>query len=194
MLYMVFALGMGNIGKGPQKRRPMHEYVALQVRELPTGTSVVSFRHTGNFAVSGSLAADAVRIACKTALKDAAVLEAEALLAVLNGEHPPAPADEPCYQWTPGLAFRIKDDGRKRSPAPKPSNVLHLLNPQLACAWKKDRLTSTVVLDRKRRNGGWGGVAGDASDTFTGLWTARSLTTVSGLMVRAGQTLPRRIQ
>jgi hypothetical protein len=50
---------------------------------------------------------------------------------------------------------------------------------------KRDILTPEGTLDRTRRLSGWGAIASTVEAQAGGLWTARSLSTVRGLIRRA---------
>jgi hypothetical protein len=53
MIYAVFGVGVGNLGRGGATRRPMPEWVEMLNRHLADGTRPVHisgfFGHTGNF-------------------------------------------------------------------------------------------------------------------------------------------------
>jgi hypothetical protein len=50
---------------------------------------------------------------------------------------------------------------------------------------KKDAVTDKGILDRSRRFGGWGAIAGEIAKFLGGQWTARSYRTLSGTLRRA---------
>lgn len=52
-------------------------------------------------------------------------------------------------------------------------------------AWKRDRITERRRLDNKMREGGWGAISGAIADQTNAQWTARSLTSLDGVLDRA---------
>jgi hypothetical protein len=70
MIYAVFGVGIGNLGRGRAARRPMSEWVELLKRHLSDGTPPVHisgfFGHTGNF-LADSPSTDLVKVAALSA-------------------------------------------------------------------------------------------------------------------------------
>lgn len=54
----------------------------------------------------------------------------------------------------------------------------------MVAAWKRDRITERGRLDNKMREGGWGAVSRVVAEQTNSQWTARSLTTLEGVLDR----------
>lgn len=61
-------------------------------------------------------------------------------------------------------------------------------------AWKRDRITERRRLDNKMREGGWGAISGAIADQTNAQWTARSLTSLDGVLDRANPARGCRVQ
>ena len=170
----------------------MYEWVSYLNQRFTSaglGAQVSDFYgHTGNFVVeSGGLSGRDL----KSALADwmgthVAVVEIGRIRSYsASAATRPAPPPEPLVRWTPGLALRVRGSGQLRSDAETERAVYHLLDHGAVAVLKRDFLTDTGVLDRRQRMGGWGAVAKEVGDRAGGVWTARSLRTVDGLIGRA---------
>jgi hypothetical protein len=51
--------------------------------------------------------------------------------------------------------------------------------------FKKDQLTTEGMLDKETRAGGWGAISDDISSVMGGIWTARTLTRIQGVVGKA---------
>lgn len=184
MRYAIFGHTMGNLGHASGARRPMTEWAGLLNTALgPSGRVVATFRHTGNFLIDSDLSTPAVCEGCAGALNARCgvlpLAELEELLPKAQAE--PSPRKRRLTRWTPGLAFRI-EAGQPTGRGESARVVLLPFGAEVVFAWKKDALTPSGTLDRANRRGGWGGVAADVGTRFGGVWTARSLSTVVGLL------------
>jgi len=194
--YLVFAFNIGNLGRHAGRREPVAECLRRLNQELAPDVAVLaSFRHTGNFIVDSKLPSEDVAEEIARAIPaKCAVLTIEDVVNLIAevGRHR-RPASKQGIRWTPGLAFRI-DEGEPSGLANQSRVKFARLTPTVTAAWKRDRLTSRGILDRANRDGGWGGVARDAAEAFGGLWTARSLSTVVGLLKKSGsERQPRKV-
>ena len=189
-ILLAFGVGVGNLGVGSGGRRLMHEWVSYLNQRLASeglGAKVSDFYgHTGNFVVEsgGPSGRD-----LKSALADwmgtfVTVLEIERVRSYsASAAARPAPPGEPLVRWTPGLALRVRGGGQLRSDAETQRAVYHPLDHDAVAVLKRDfLLVDSDKLDPERRLGGWGAVAKEVGDRAGGVWTARSLRTVDGLI------------
>ncbi|MBI3321642.1 MAG: hypothetical protein HYZ91_05185 [Candidatus Omnitrophica bacterium] len=96
----------------------------------------------------------------------------------------PTPAKEPGQRWTPGVVFHV--NGLASSGQPKDTHVARFqrFDDATILAWKRDVEDSRGRLDKKRRGGGWGAVSSAIGRQVGGVWTARSATTLDGVLMR----------
>ncbi|MBI2090050.1 MAG: hypothetical protein HYT78_15145 [Deltaproteobacteria bacterium] len=112
VIYAVFGVGVGNLGRGSAPRRPMPEWVEMLNRHLgdraPSVQIVGFFGHTGNF-LADSPSTDLEQVTARFGR----LLETEwvvrpiddvrtALTALADA---PKPETQDGIRWTPGLAF-----------------------------------------------------------------------------------------
>src|SRR5207249_4835121 len=95
-----------------------------------------------------------------------------------------SPEGEEGMRWTAGLVLAVTtpQNGSITSSA---KVRLRPINASTVAAWKRDRITERGRLDNKMREGGWGAVSGAVADQTNSQWTARSLTTLEGVLERA---------
>lgn len=115
VLYAVFDMNIGNLGRGRVPRRPMPEWVAAMsacLAGLDPGIRVIdSFGHTGNFlAASTCSAAPEVAGRFKDFLNThwAVLPLAEVESAVRVLAEAPEPEAEEGIRWTPGLVMQVE--------------------------------------------------------------------------------------
>ena len=87
-------------------------------------------------------------------------------------------------RWTTGIAFEVTK--------PKSGDIVSSAKVRLrsidlgtVAAWKRDRITEHGTLDNKMREGGWGAVSEAIAAQTGSKWTARSLSTLQGVLDRA---------
>jgi hypothetical protein len=186
--YAIFGHNIGNLGPTQRQREPMTDTVRRLNGSLPEGTKVIAwFRHTGNFVLESDLPKLRVSMEFGRVLgSKCAVLSLESVQTLMKDVNVSA-ITRAGVRWTPGLAFKIESQAPKGRSLPTRAK-LERLSEGVVFARKRDFLTPRNVLDRVKRLGGWGGVAQEASARFGGLWTARSLTSIRGLLARADAT------
>jgi len=188
---VAFAVNVGNLGPAMPVRRPMAELVDdlnLSLRASGKRLRVFDFfGHTGNFLLEcgehPNEAADVIGRLLRTPCTVIAVDRVAACAAAARVL--PQPSAETGLRWTPGVAFRVTGPS---SPAePCSSRVAHLqqFDSLTILAWKRDLEDSPGRLDRRRRGGGWGAVSSLVARQLGGVWTARSVTTLKGILMRA---------
>jgi hypothetical protein len=192
MIYAVFGVGIGNLGRGAAPRRPMPEWAEMLKRHLVDGTPSVHiigfFGHTGNFlADSPSTTLEMVTARFGRVLETEWVVRPiddvrTALTALANA---PRPEAQDGIRWTPGLAFRGRAGTEGGNILTTPRAILWEISPSAIGVWKRDNLREGGTLDRDRRGGGWGKISDDIETQLGGRWTARSRGTVDGLARKA---------
>jgi len=188
-LYAVLGVGVGNVGRGQARRRPMDDWVLLLNARLaetqPRVEILRYFRHTGNF-----LAASPSDILEEVSDRFDGLLETEwvvrpladvgsALSALSAASRPQVEAG---IRWTAGLVLHGGAGVPTSAPASSERAVLWRISPAVVGAWKRDRENGNGGLNSRQRGGGWGAVAADVGRQLGGRWTARSKSTVQGLI------------
>ncbi|HRC45595.1 MAG TPA: hypothetical protein PLT27_16205, partial [Nitrospira sp.] len=113
-----------------------------------------------------------------------AVSEATMRKAVENVREMPPPDNEGGVRWTPGLAFAVTKPAGTRITSTGKVRLRSIDNNTVA-AWKRDRITERGRLDNRMREGGWGAISVVIADQTNAQWTARSLTSLDGVLDRA---------
>ena len=114
------------------------------------------------------------------------VLEEVLRIAVEKVGALPPPDPEYGVRWTPGLTLAVTKP-KVGYVTSTPKVRLHLLGPSVVAAWKRDRTTGQGRLDRNMREGGWGSVSAAVAAQTDSQWTARSLSTLHGVLERANE-------
>jgi hypothetical protein len=103
----------------------------------------------------------------------------------LSALAPPDPEDG--FRWTPGLALAVTKP--KIGHVSSTANVrFHSLSLSVVAAWKRDRTTNQGRLDSRMREGGWGSVSAAVAVQTNSKWTARSHSTLRGVLECANET------
>ena len=86
------------------------------------------------------------------------------------------------------MVFHV--NGLASSAEPKDTHVARFqrLADATILAWKRDVEDSRGRLDKNRRRGGWGAVSSAVGRQVGGVWTARSATTLDGVLMRLEET------
>ena len=186
-----FGVGLGNLGRSRLKRMPALAWIrrlndALSAKA--SGAQIVrSYGHTGNFIVRATSDPEQVAAELSNALETpCAVLSVSDLQDVVQTlqDSPLPKTREALSRFTGGAAFLI-GTARDGLPTSTPHASYMLRHPKTVLLFKHDIETPSGVLDRNRRSGGWGAVAGDLNRTLGGTWTARSIRTLNGTLEAA---------
>ncbi len=190
-IYIAFGVGIGNFSS---RRKRVEDYVRetnQRLALLPTATRVVDWFHsTGNFVVqtpktNRSEIADELSLAlgvpCTVLTRD------EVTLCIAAADKASTPPPEAGVRWTKGIAFRVRGRSGTLDLKPTPHAVFFPVNRYAVGVTKKDRLMDSGVLDKDERGGGWGAVSEDVSKVAGGIWTARSLSRIEGLVKLASK-------
>lgn len=187
---IAFAVNIGNLGRTGRPRFIMDEWVRglnetfgarhVKLRVLDF------FGHTGNFVVASELDR------AHTAEQLASLLQTRCAVMSLDGVRrcvdaanalaPPEP--EPGIRWTPGVVFATSAFQIPRA-LPTTRKAVFRPHDEAILAWKRDQLNARGRLDKGRRAGGWGAVSSAIARDLGGVWTARSMSTVGGVLTRA---------
>ena len=194
MRYIALGVNIGNLSRGPRAREPMEARCSRINRNLErkgADLRVVAFyRHTGNLVLETTRvepAETARRLSDADCATWIAVTEETMRAAVDRVRKMPSPEKEAGVRWTPGLAFAVtKPSPTKIESVPKVR--LRPIDSTTIAAWKRDQTTEAGQLDRERREGGWGGVSKVIGMQTNSQWTARSVTTLEGVLQRASDT------
>ena len=188
-LYAVLAAGVGNVGRGQARRRRMADWVSLLNAHLAAGQPRVEilgyFRQTGNFmATSLSGVLEEVTERFDGLLDTEWVVRplddvASALTVLLAA---PQPETETGIRWTAGLVLHGGAGVPCGAVTSTARAVLWRISPAIVGAWKRDHEDENGRLNPSERGGGWGAVAEDVGRQLVGRWTARSQSTVQGLI------------
>ncbi|HET6674451.1 MAG TPA: hypothetical protein VFG71_03885, partial [Nitrospiraceae bacterium] len=182
--------------KRGEQRTPQQKLIATWNSVLssaePTAFFVGYFRHTGNYILRTS-ATSSVRDVMEILVKHIpsyffAVFDYDQFLRI-NNEVCKAFEANPLFMTdrkpTRGLVMDLDPNGNV--PVALPNNAKFEIGPfaapRIRSAWKKDLLCADrQILDRTRREGGWGGLATYFRSECGGSWTARSMSTIEGLL------------
>jgi hypothetical protein len=187
--FVAFAVGVGNLGRQGKPRKRMSLWVEelnqLLLKSSQT-TILSSYGHTGNFIVRsvGSRACLAAELGNSMGVPCAVLTIAE-LSNVVKQLGTQDEADSTQYRRTPGAAFLVSGTPTSRTLSDTERARYCRVNGSVVAIRKHDALTSRGILDRARRAGGWGAIAGEIGRQLGGKWTARSMRTLSGILERA---------
>jgi len=190
MTYIALGVNIGNLSRGKRPREPMVsrcDRINRSLAQKGVDLRVVGFyRHTGN------LVLETAALHTKEAanfLSEAdgatwmAVPEETMRKAVEKVRKILPPQDEERVRWTPGLAFAVTKPA-SGSIVSSAKVRLRSIDMDMVAAWKRDRTTERGRLDNTMREGGWGAVSKAVADQTNAQWTARSLTSLDGVLNR----------
>jgi hypothetical protein len=150
---------------------------------------IAAYGHTGNLVLE-TATLQPVGAAAALSNADGGVwiaLSPETLqAAVFHVKNIHAPAREHGVRWTPGLVFAVTKSAVVDI-ASSTKVRLRPLSSSIIAAWKRDRTTAQGILDSRQREGGCGAVSAMVADQTKTQWTARSLTTLEGVLERCCQ-------
>ena len=190
MRYIAFGVNVGNLGRGREIRESMSvrcDRINRTLRRNNVDLRIITYYgHTGNLVLE---TVTLQPVDAGKALSDAdrgvwMALSTEALrTAVLRVKNLPAPMSEHGVRWTPGLVFAVT---KTPSVNVESSAKVYLcgISASIVAAWKRDRTTAQGILDRTKREGGWGAVSAVVANQTETRWTARSLKTLEGILDR----------
>jgi len=199
-LYIAFGLNIGNVGRIQTPRPPDKVLLDHWNKRLSSSREVRlafvgSYAHTGNYVLQAPQSERLEHVVAVLARhvpshRFAVFVYAE-FLAVLEpirralNQTPPA---VPGRRWTPGIVMDMNPNGRI-PPAPASDEKAWFGSfavPRIRIAWKGDILDEQEdKLDNTQREGGWGSLSERMKKVAGGLWTARSMKSVGGIVAVA---------
>jgi hypothetical protein len=188
---IAFAVNIGNLGRTGRPRFVMAEWVHglnATLRAQSEGLRVLDFfGHTGNFAIASDLAPDSAGARLASLLHTAcAIVGIETVKQCAEAARTIAPPPtEAGSRWTPGAVFAVAASSSFGELPTSPSAVFQSHSSGTILAGKRDQLDGRGRLDKTRRAGGWGAVSSKIARHLGGIWTARSISTLDGIVERA---------
>jgi len=169
----------------------MDEYVHAANQKLSllrTPTRVVDYHHmAGNFVVR-TPKMNRLEIADELSLVlgvSCAVISPADVLSCANiADKVSSPPNQTGIRWTKGIAFKVRGRPCTVDLKPTPRAAFFRIRDYAVGVFKKEQLTDEG-LDKESRTGGWGAVSDDVSTAAGGIWTARALTRIHGVVAKA---------
>jgi hypothetical protein len=190
MRHVALGVNVGNLGRGRKTRESIlvrcDRINRTLIRNDVDLRVITYYGHTGNPVLETTTLQPA---GAGKALSDAdggvwMALSTEALrTAVLCVKNMPAPTSEHGVRWTPGLVFAVTKSAAVNIES-SAKVCLRGISASIVAAWKRDRMTARGILDRTKREGGWGAVSAVVANQTEKRWTARSLKTLEGILDR----------
>jgi hypothetical protein len=169
----------------------MDEYIPASNQKLSllrTPTRIVDFHHgTGNFVVQ-TPKLNRAEIADELSLVfgvPCAILQTSQVLSCVSiAEKVSDPPVQPGIRWTKGIAFKVRGKPCTVDLRPTARAQFFRVSEYAVGVFKKDQITTGEVLGANRA-GGWGAISADISNAVGGMWTARPLIRVQGVIEKA---------
>lgn len=198
-IFFAFGLDLGNLRRNVLPRPRTEELIESWNKRLASTAKVRlefvgSYRHTGNFLLECNTDVTVERVGKilseTEVLPIFAVFPKDEFLSSL-GELRKALLQTPRpiqgRKWTAGLVMNVSPQGG--IPAIPFSDEKAAFSafglPRIRAAWKGDILDSRgKTLDRTKREGGWGAISNRMKHAAGGMWTARSMSSIEGLVER----------
>jgi len=187
-IFIVFVAGAGNFSA---RKSTVEEYVPAvnqRLSLLRTPTRVVDFHHaTGNFVVQTpkvNRAEIADELSLVFGVPCAILQTAQVVSCVSAAEKVTDPPAQPGIRWTKGIAFKVK--GRPCTFELKPTERAQFfrISEYAIGVFKKDQTAPSETSD-KSHAAGWGDISDEVSNSIGGIWTARALVRVKGVLAKA---------
>jgi hypothetical protein len=100
-----------------------------------------------------------------------------------------APRVIPGRRWTPGIVMdsNLKGGIPPMPPSDEKAVFGEFAVPRIRIVWKGDVLSETDnKLDNTQREGGWGAVSNRMKQVAGGIWTARAMSSIEGIVKASG--------
>ena len=187
-IFIVFATGTGNFSS---RRLTMDQYLPASNQKLSllrTPTRIVDFHHaTGNFVVQ-TPKVNRAEIADELSLVfgvPCAILQTSQVLSCVSiAKKVSDPPIQPGIRWTKGIAFKVKGKPCTVDLQPTPRAQFFRVSEYAIGVFKKDQTGTDEGLGENRA-GGWGAISADISNVLGGIWTARPLMRIQGVVGKA---------
>ena len=186
---IVFAINISNIGRASFRPVLMDEWLCQlnhRLRDDPV-RFIDYFGHTGNFVVDSYEGCDYAtrRLSDLLATPCIAMSIGSVRKCIASVEGLPCPAAESAVRWTPGALFLVTGTANATSLKSVRRAVFQRIGGGVVAAWKRDAVRADGRLNRGRRLGGWGALSHAVGRQLGGVWTARSLSALRGILDRA---------
>lgn len=199
-LYLAFGLNVGNVGRMIVSRPSTKVLLRSWNQHLSTSQKVrlefsAAYGYTGNYVLRAPRSEDLDGIVATLAqyvpthrfvvFPHTEFLTALDLMRRALIQLPPA---VPGRRWTSGLVMDFNPHGGipPVPPSDDKSRFGLCAIPRIRIAWKGDVLDSQKdKLDRLQREGGWGNLSARMQKVAGGIWTARSMKSVDGIVAIA---------
>jgi hypothetical protein len=167
----------------------MEEYVReinQRLILLETPTRIVDWYSTGNFVVQSPITnrwmiADELSLAFGVPCTVQTTDEVASCVSIAEKFNAECTGDKG-IRWTKGIAFEVKGKPCTVALKPTPYAVFFHINRFAVGVNKAERFNSLETEDRSE---GWGAISEEISKQVSGTWTARSLTRLKGVIVKA---------
>lgn len=163
---------------------------------LETPTKVVDWYHsTGNFVVqSPKTNRWAITDELSLALGVSCIVQTidEVASCASIADKIGSPQSQADIRWTKGIVFKIKGKPCTVALKPTPRVVFFNINRFAVGVYKADPLTNQGDLDMSDRSAGWEAISDVLSKQVGGLWTARSLVRIEGVIKKAREHMARK--
>jgi len=187
-IFIVFAAGSGNFSA---RRLTMDEYLPASNQKLSllrTPTRIVDFHHaTGNFVVQ-TPKLNRLEIADELSLvfgAPCAILQTgQVSFCVSMAEKVSEPPSQAGIRWAKGIAFKVRGRPCSVDLKPTPRAEFFRVSEYAVGVFKKDQVITDEV-SGENRAGGWGAISTDISNVVGGIWTARPLARIQGVLGKA---------
>jgi len=187
-ILIVFAAGSGNFSA---RRLTMDEYLPASNQKLSllrTPTRIVDFHHaTGNFVVqtpkvNRSEIADELSLVFGV---PCAILQTSQVSSCVSiAEKVSEPPVQVGIRRTKGIAFKVRGRPCSVDLKPTPRAEFFRVSEYAVGVFKKDQVATDGALGENRA-GGWGVISEDISNAVGGIWTARPLIRIQGVLGKA---------
>ena len=186
-IFIVLAVGQGNFSV---RRTTVEEYVPAVNKRLSllrTPTRVVDFHHaTGNFVVQ-TPKVNRAEIADELSLvfgAPCAILQTSQVQSCVSvAERMTDSQIQPGIRWAKGIAFKVK--GRPCTVELKPTAHAQFfrISEYAVGVFKSEQAAPSEVPD-KTHVASWGDISEDVSNAVGGIWTARALVRIKGVLAK----------
>jgi len=187
-IFIVFAAGSGGFSA---RKITMDEYIPASNQKLSllrSPTRLVDFHHaTGNFVVqtpkvNRSEIADELSLVFGV---PCAILQTSQVSACVSiAEKVSDPPVQPGIRWAKGIAFKVRGRPCTVDLKPTPRAQFFRISEYAVGVFKRDETAVNETLGESHA-GGWGAISADISSAVGGIWTARPLTRVRGILGKA---------
>ena len=196
-LFLAFGVDIGNVGCLKGQRPSTDALIAEWNKKLSHAREfrlafIGSYTQTGNYVLQASQAEGLERIveilAQHVRSHKFAVFSCVEFVSALDPirralQQTPSPI--PGRRWTPGIVMDLNSTGGI-PPTPRSDEKVAFGSfavPRIRTAWKGDVLDPEGdTLDRTEREGGWGSLSERMRTVAGGVWTARSMRSVEGIV------------